>query len=60
MKNAIDGTSENAMTRLEVLLARKADHLSYINNPKKTELEIAKERYIKEREDARGNVANNR
>lgn len=60
MKNAIDGQTEHAMTRLEVLLAREVDRLSYLNSNRKTELEIAKERYTKEREDERRNVANNR
>jgi len=60
MKNAIDGQTEHAMTRLEILLAREIDRLSYVDSSRKTELQIAKERYIKEREDERRNVANNR
>lgn len=60
MKNAIDGQTENAMTRLEILLAREVDRLCYMDSNRKTELEIAKEKYIKEREDERRNVANNR
>lgn len=60
MKNAIDGKTEQAMTRLEVLLAREVDRLCYLNSNRKTELQIAKERYMKEREDERRNVANNR
>lgn len=60
VKNAIDGKTEQAMTRLEVLLAREVDRLCYLNSDKKTELQIAKERYMKEREDERRNVANNR
>jgi len=58
MKNAIDGQTEHAMTRLEVLLAREVDRLCYMNSNRKTELQIAKERYMKEREDERRNVAN--
>jgi hypothetical protein len=60
VKNAIDGKTEQAMTRLEVLLAREVDRLCYLNSNRKTELQIAKERYMKEREDERRNVANNR
>ena len=60
MKNAIDGQTEHAMTRLEILLAREIDRLSYVDSNRKTELQIAKERYMKEREDERRNVANNR
>lgn len=60
MKNAIDGQTEHAMTRLEVLLAREVDRLCYMNSNRKTELQIAKERYMKEREDERRDVANNR